>query len=76
MVALFPMLYLFHADIDDCADEPCLNGGTCNDGVNDYTCICVDGYTGHNCSVGKNIICISDVIIQSTIVNISRFVGR
>ena len=48
------MLYLFHADIDDCADQPCLNRGTCNDGVNDYTCVCIDGYTGKNCSIGKN----------------------
>ena len=23
------------------------------DGVNDYSCTCVDGYTGTNCSVGK-----------------------
>ena len=23
------------------------------DEVNDYTCICADGYTGKNCSVGR-----------------------
>ena len=45
---------LFLADIDDCADQLCLNGGTCSDGLNDYTCTCADGYTGENCGVGKN----------------------
>ena len=64
------------ADIDDCADQPCLNGGTCSDGVDDHTCVCADGYNGKNCSVSKNIICVSDVIIQSTIVNISRCVEK
>ena len=48
------MFTLFLADIEDCVDQPCLNGGTCIDAVNDYTCICVNGYTGKNCSVGKN----------------------
>ena len=47
-------LSLFLVDIDDCADQPCLNGGTCSDGLNDYTCTCVDGYTGEDCGVGKN----------------------
>ena len=27
----------------------CLNGGTCVDGINSYTCSCVAGYTGSNC---------------------------
>ena len=42
-----------HADIDDCADQPCEHGGSCGDAVNDYTCNCVPGYTGRNCSTGK-----------------------
>ena len=44
---------LFLADVDDCAGEPCQNGGTCKDGLNDYICMCAVGYTGENCSVGK-----------------------
>jgi protein crumbs len=37
-------------DIDDCASLPCLNGGQCLDGVNQYTCNCTDtGYEGTNC---------------------------
>nr|XP_026693424.1 uncharacterized protein LOC100183806 [Ciona intestinalis] len=37
-------------DIDDCASTPCLNGGTCTDGVSSFTCACVNGYTGADCS--------------------------
>ena len=40
-------------DIDDCADEPCQNGGQCEDGVNSYTCTCKPGYTGDNCETGQ-----------------------
>ena len=40
-------------DIDDCARQPCQNGGTCTDAVNNYTCNCVAGYSGKNCSVGE-----------------------
>ena len=40
------------SDIDDCADGPCNNGGTCIDGVNSYICDCIAGYTGANCQTG------------------------
>ena len=41
--------------IDDCADQPCQNGGNCTDaGIADYTCNCVAGYSGKNCSDGEN----------------------
>ena len=68
----FPMLWLktdplvffvFLADIDDCADQPCHNGGTCIDGVNDYTCVCAVGYTGKNCIVGRNSVDVSKIIL-------------
>jgi hypothetical protein len=43
-------LHLNVPDIDDCANNPCQNGATCSDQVNNYTCICAAGYTGTNCS--------------------------
>ena len=36
-------------DIDDCESGPCQNGATCIDKVADYECICVKGFTGHDC---------------------------
>ena len=42
------------ADIDDCANQPCQNGGNCTDAVNDYTCNCAAGYSGKKCSVGED----------------------
>ena len=39
---------------NDCADLPCQNGGNCSDALNDYSCSCADGYSGKNCSIGKN----------------------
>ena len=56
-------LCLRFADIDDCAVQPCHNGGICIDAVNDYTCNCAVGYTGKNCSVGKNGLHVSDTVI-------------
>ena len=58
-------MFVFTVDIDDCAVQPCLNRGTCIDAVNDYTCLCVDGYTGKNCSVGKNSVSVSDSVMPA-----------
>ncbi|XP_078667248.1 uncharacterized protein LOC144909067 [Branchiostoma floridae x Branchiostoma belcheri] len=40
---------LCNIDIDECASNPCQNGGTCQDGVNSYHCHCQVGYGGENC---------------------------
>ncbi|KAK2140488.1 hypothetical protein LSH36_1340g00026 [Paralvinella palmiformis] len=37
------------SDIDDCRDNPCLNGGQCKDSLNSFSCQCVAGYTGDRC---------------------------
>ena len=60
-----PLVFLnvFLADIDDCAVQPCYNGGTCIDAVNDYTCICAVGYTGKNCIVSRNSVDVSKIIL-------------
>ena len=41
------------SDINDCAGNPCENGGSCTDGVNSYSCDCALGFTGDNCETGK-----------------------
>lgn len=38
------------SDIDDCYSNPCLNGGTCTDLVNDYNCTCKEGFSAKTCS--------------------------
>ena len=47
--------YLLLPDIDDCSPNPCRNGATCADKVNSYTCSCIEGYTGYNCSSGTSV---------------------
>ena len=47
------MLPFHFQDIDECSPNPCQNGGTCADGVNNYTCACVAGYSGYNCTTSK-----------------------
>ena len=39
-------------DIDECASDPCMNGATCVDRLNMYTCDCDAGYKGTHCETG------------------------
>ena len=64
------------SDIDDCAVQPCLNGGNCIDLGNDYTCNCTDGYTGKNCSVGKNSLSFSEVTLTKKFTPASLVSGQ
>ncbi len=41
-------------NINDCANNPCANGGTCYDRINDYVCSCTPGYEGRNCDRPSN----------------------
>uniref|UniRef100_A0A667WCI4 EGF-like domain-containing protein n=1 Tax=Myripristis murdjan TaxID=586833 RepID=A0A667WCI4_9TELE len=36
-------------NIDECAINPCHNGGTCIDGINSFTCLCPEGYNDATC---------------------------
>ena len=46
------MLFLF-SDIDDCSGVVCQNGGTCEDGVGEYSCSCTTGFSGSLCQTGE-----------------------
>ncbi|KAM6945720.1 protein Z, vitamin K-dependent plasma glycoprotein b [Aplochiton taeniatus] len=43
-----------YIDGDQCESKPCLNGGTCTDGVGGYVCDCLELYRGGNCERGKD----------------------
>ena len=38
--------------VDDCLSEPCENGGSCTDSLNNYTCACTLPWTGSTCASG------------------------
>ncbi|XP_063952196.1 mucin-5AC-like isoform X2 [Lytechinus pictus] len=38
-------------ETDECRSNPCMNGGTCNDFINEYNCTCVPGYEGLHCEI-------------------------
>ena len=42
-------------DIDECRNDPCLNGGTCLNKWGFYTCNCTTGYGGINCAEASNL---------------------
>ena len=44
---------VFFSDIDDCAGVTCQNNGTCQDGVNMFSCICEPGFEGEFCETGQ-----------------------
>ena len=33
-------------DFDECSSDPCVNGASCEEGVNEYMCRCLDGFMG------------------------------
>ncbi|WAR28403.1 NOTC2-like protein [Mya arenaria] len=41
--------YFSLSDINECALNPCLNGGSCINNFGSYVCICLTDYTGPNC---------------------------
>ena len=53
LVVLIPLL-----DIDYCVNHACGNNGSCVDGISNYTCNCLEGFTGDHCETGRFICCI------------------
>lgn len=41
----------FPADVNDCAAQPCSNGGVCRDLDGDYSCQCPSPYVGKQCQL-------------------------
>ena len=64
LILLTIIVGFYFPDVDDCASATCMNGGTCVDLINQYSCTCVSGYTGTDCETGKNVII---VLLQKTL---------
>ncbi|XP_072227644.1 protein crumbs homolog 2a [Leuresthes tenuis] len=54
-------------DFDDCEHHACEHGGTCQDGINMYTCVCPKDYSGPRCQweyppiqCSKDVQCLND----------------
>ena len=44
---------VFFIGINECASDPCHNDATCVDETNQFTCLCIPGYTGVVCETGR-----------------------
>ena len=44
---------LLFADIDNCINHTCSNGGSCIDGFDSYSCNCLVGFIGDHCETGR-----------------------
>lgn len=49
MFAHVHVVYFHDLEFDECSSSPCLNGGTCTDGINNYTCACPPPFFGRQC---------------------------
>nr|CAH0106056.1 unnamed protein product [Daphnia galeata] len=47
-------------DIDECANSPCLNNGTCLNQLNAFQCQCPNGFLGEHCEVNRDN-CLADL---------------
>ena len=52
-IVAFHVFLLRYPDVNDCTNTSCHNRGTCNDGVNTFTCSCSPGFTGDKCETSK-----------------------
>ncbi|XP_062049907.1 coagulation factor VII [Lepus europaeus] len=46
--------WITYNDGDQCASNPCQNGGSCEDQIQSYICFCLADFEGRNCEKNKN----------------------
>ena len=47
----FHPTFILQTNVDDCDGNNCANGASCEDGINEYICHCLEGYRGQFCEV-------------------------
>ncbi|XP_004383018.1 coagulation factor VII [Trichechus manatus latirostris] len=54
--------WVAYNDGNQCASNPCQNGGSCVDQLQSYICFCLDDFEGRNCETNKNsqLICLNE----------------
>ncbi|XP_003980582.1 coagulation factor VII [Felis catus] len=54
--------WVSYVDGDQCASNPCQNGGSCEDQLQSYICFCLDNFEGRNCETNKKdqLICVNE----------------
>ena len=45
--------FVIIVDVNECASNPCQNGGTCHDKFHSFNCTCPSGYFGTLCEIGN-----------------------
>ena len=43
-------------DVNECDWSPCQNNGTCRNSLGSYECGCLEGWQGHDCHIGKQVL--------------------
>ena len=59
-------LFSLLTDVNECLSSPCVNGGSCRDEVNQFSCDCFAGYTGIQCQTGERnrVECVINVCVE------------
>ncbi|XP_011745814.2 LOW QUALITY PROTEIN: coagulation factor VII [Macaca nemestrina] len=56
------LFWISYSDGDQCASNPCQNGGSCKDQLQSYICFCLPSFEGRNCEKNKDaqLICVNE----------------
>ena len=46
-------LHFSDLEINECLSNPCVNGAACLNEINQFLCVCVEGFTGVYCETSK-----------------------
>ncbi|XP_024857944.1 sushi, nidogen and EGF-like domain-containing protein 1 isoform X2 [Kryptolebias marmoratus] len=41
-------------EINECLSQPCLNGGSCQNKIGSFQCVCKEGFSGNRCQIDSN----------------------